>query len=72
MAIERIDIEKCNGCGTCIESCIQDVIRLDKNDKAAISYPEDCMSCLYCEIDCPTGAVYCTPERNFPPLIAWR
>jgi len=71
MAIEQIDAEKCNGCGLCVESCIQDVIRIE-NEKAVIKYPEDCMSCFYCELDCPTKAINVTPERNFPPLLAWR
>ena len=71
MAIEQINPDVCNGCGICVESCTQDVIRMEA-EKAVIKYPEDCMSCLYCEWDCPTGAIYTTPQRNFPPLIAWR
>ena len=71
MAIQRIDPELCNGCEICIEICVQDVIRME-NGKAVIKYPEDCMVCLYCEMDCPTGAINVTPDRNFPPLIAWR
>lgn len=29
MAIERIDSNKCNGCGICVDTCFVDVIRLD-------------------------------------------
>ena len=71
MGIERIDPELCNGCEICIEACVQDCIRME-NGKAVIKYPEDCMSCFYCEWDCPTEAIYCTAERNFPAFIAWR
>ncbi|MBW1803016.1 MAG: 4Fe-4S binding protein [Deltaproteobacteria bacterium] len=28
MAIEKIDLELCTGCGTCVNSCPVDVIRM--------------------------------------------
>jgi NAD-dependent dihydropyrimidine dehydrogenase PreA subunit len=69
MAIERIDPELCTGCGTCIEACIMDVIRMDEeNKKAFIKYPGDCMTCFCCELDCPQGAVSIN-SREKAPLI---
>ena len=72
MSIERIDGNLCNGCGICVDSCCTDVIRMDeKNEKAIIKYPEDCMLCLICEIDCPQNAIYVSPEKKVSASVAW-
>jgi NAD-dependent dihydropyrimidine dehydrogenase PreA subunit len=72
MTIERIDPELCNGCGICIDSCTLDVIRMDEaSQKAVIMYPEECMCCDYCELDCPQNAIYVSPERHAPLMVAW-
>ncbi|MEM2514309.1 MAG: 4Fe-4S binding protein [Candidatus Bathyarchaeia archaeon] len=72
MVIERIDYEKCNGCGECVKSCPMDVIRIDqKTGKAIIKYPEECMCCAACENDCPTEAIYVSPEKLEQPLLSW-
>ena len=39
--------------------------------RAIIKYPEDCMLCIYCERDCPQKAIYVSPEKMVPPLLAW-
>ena len=72
MAIERIDSDLCNGCGICVDSCCTDVIRMDeRSKKAIIVYPEDCMLCLICELDCPQHAIYVSPSKNMPAAVAW-
>ena len=72
MSIERIDIELCNGCGLCAESCPMDVIRMDeKGEKAVIRYPDDCMLCLYCEKVCSQNAIYVSPVKLVPPILSW-
>ena len=72
MAIERIDTDLCTGCGNCVNACMVDVIRVDQEAmKAVIKYPEDCMVCGYCELDCPEDAITLTPDKNAPLLVSW-
>ena len=72
MSIERIASAKCIGCGTCVDSCPLDVIRMDeKGEKAFIKYAEDCMNCSSCESDCPADAIYVSPDKYEPPMVAW-
>ncbi|MBN1368287.1 MAG: ferredoxin family protein [Dehalococcoidales bacterium] len=56
----KIDEEKCTGCGVCVDSCVQDVLRIDKkSNKAYKAYPEDCTNVcrLECELACPINAI---------------
>ena len=70
--IERIDESLCTGCGTCINSCPMDVIRMDEdNGRAFIAYQEDCSLCAVCEVDCPVGAIYVNPEKHMPMPTCW-
>jgi NADPH-dependent glutamate synthase beta subunit-like oxidoreductase len=39
--------------------------------EAVITYPEDCMVCLYCERDCPMHAIYVSPEKTVRPMLPW-
>jgi NAD-dependent dihydropyrimidine dehydrogenase PreA subunit len=72
MAIEKIDPELCTGCGICVESCSVDVIRMDENtQKAIIRYPQDCMLCEFCALDCPEGAITITPDKEAPLIVSW-
>jgi NAD-dependent dihydropyrimidine dehydrogenase PreA subunit len=49
-----------------------DVIRMDEGrKKAVIKYPEECMVCAYCELDCPENAIYVSPIKYVPLLTSW-
>ncbi|MCC6473290.1 MAG: FAD-dependent oxidoreductase [Burkholderiales bacterium] len=52
----RLEAQRCMTCGS----------------RAVIAYPEDCQMCLFCERDCPTQAIYVSPDRKEIPLMAWR
>ncbi len=72
MSVERIDLELCNGCGICVDSCPVDVLRMDEaSGKAVIKYPEDCMLCDWCELDCPQNAIYVSPLKSAPLILSW-
>lgn len=65
--ITKIDKELCSGCGICAEKCPLDTIRIGEDKKACIAYPEDCMTCYMCEMNCPKGAIYVHPFKEFLP-----
>ena len=58
-----IDIERCKGCGLCVEVCPKKVLELsDKvNSKgyfpAVQARPKDCVFCTTCCIMCPDVAI---------------
>ena len=57
MPIKSIMQEMCTGCGICVETCPDDVIRLNEEKKAYIAYPGDCAACLLCEFVCPVKCI---------------
>ena len=49
-----VDVEKCTGCGDCIESCPTESIKVD-NEKAVID--DECIECGACVDECPNEAI---------------
>jgi len=40
--------------------------------KATIAYPDDCMTCFECEVECPSGAIDVHPfKEQLPPTIKY-
>ena len=73
MAIQPIREDTCIGCGECVRSCPMDVIRLDSvRRKAFVAYPQECMCCASCEVDCPTGSIYVSPDKSDPIFASWK
>lgn len=54
MAAE-IDVEKCTGCGLCVDVCPVEAIDLD-DDKARVDV-EKCVDCGRCVDECPNKAI---------------
>jgi len=51
-----LDLNKCNGCLKCVETCPFGVFKAE-TEKVTISNPQNCHLCLACEIQCPTKAI---------------
>lgn len=72
MAIKKIDLELCISCGKCERCCPADVIRINKeNKKAFIQYPEDCVICFWCLLECPTNAITVSEVKTSPYFTSW-
>ncbi len=50
----KVDVEKCTGCGVCVDSCSVEAITIEE-DKAVIS--EECVECSACISECPQEAI---------------
>lgn len=63
MSVEmpKIDLEKCDGCGLCVEVCRCHAIVLVKG-KVKIIESKLCGWCLQCELICPQDAISCPYE----------
>jgi NAD-dependent dihydropyrimidine dehydrogenase PreA subunit len=48
----HFDLEKCEGCGTCVKVCPIDCWEVVRG-KAVFSGEEKCMLCYFCETECP-------------------
>lgn len=51
----KIDIEKCTGCGDCVEVCPLEAISL--NDGKAVIDEDTCTECGLCVDECPNDAI---------------
>jgi len=52
----QMDVEKCVGCGMCLEVCPHAVFAMN-NGKAHIEDRDACMECGACARNCPTEAL---------------
>ncbi|MFC1594792.1 indolepyruvate ferredoxin oxidoreductase subunit alpha [Candidatus Omnitrophota bacterium] len=50
-----VDLEKCNGCGQCVEICPVSALKIE-NGKARVNKSE-CVDCENCVDECPQGAL---------------
>lgn len=70
MAVEYIDYGRCTNCLKCYQVCPMDVFRL-AGRTVYLAYPEDCMACYLCELECPAEALYVSPRRAKVKPMPW-
>jgi len=59
----EIDLNKCDGDGTCVDVCPVDVFELQQIEgktKAVIVDNDACIVCRACEVQCPQQAITVT------------
>lgn len=53
-----VDTDRCCGCRRCIRRCMEDVWQWDEeNHYAYPKYPDECVLCLQCEMDCLNNVI---------------
>ena len=73
MAVMRVDLTKCIGCGTCFKLCPMDVFRFDEEaGKSVIAYPEECQICGQCYVHCPGQSLGLNHVDYYHPITNFR
>jgi NAD-dependent dihydropyrimidine dehydrogenase PreA subunit len=70
MTVEHIDYQKCTACQWCYKICPMDVYRT-AGKEVYIAYPDDCMCCYLCELECPAEAIHVSPRRGQSKPFPW-
>ena len=52
----KVDVEKCTGCGTCVDTCPVDVFEI-KDEKSVVINNDECLVCRACEVQCSESAI---------------
>lgn len=66
----HIIVERCKGCGFCVEYCPKDVLEMSTEFNAKGYHPPfvkdqgECVNCDLCERICPEFAIYCLPVET--------
>lgn len=59
----EVDLDKCDGNGTCVDVCPVDVFELQEIEgqtKAVVVDNDACIICRACEVQCPEQAITVT------------
>ena len=54
----KVYMERCKGCGICVEFCPKKVLELSELEKVVVAREQDCIKCKHCEMRCPDFAIF--------------
>ena len=57
MGVMKVDHDKCNKCGLCIQNCPFRAWELDEAGFPAMKETYECISCYNCMVACPSDAI---------------
>jgi NAD-dependent dihydropyrimidine dehydrogenase PreA subunit len=60
MVTVKVDLEKCTGCGTCLDVCpveVFEIIDVDGEQKSSPVNEDECIACMACIASCPEEAI---------------
>jgi NAD-dependent dihydropyrimidine dehydrogenase PreA subunit len=64
MYVITVDIDKCQGCGDCVDNCPNQILAVVEEDGKKYAMvtgdPDECIGCLSCESSCEEGAITVT------------
>jgi tetrahydromethanopterin S-methyltransferase subunit A len=74
----KIDVEKCSGCGACVDVCPEKVFEIQEGEEKKMSKvvaEDQCFGCRACEVRCPERAIEIAgfeiqkvdPPPEYPP-----
>jgi len=52
----KVNKDKCDGCGTCVDVCPVEVFEVVE-EKSTVKNPNECLACRACEVQCPNSAI---------------
>ena len=56
----ELDVEKCIGCGACVNACPVSLYEIVDGKAKVTGNIDDCVLCRACETTCPVGAITIT------------
>ncbi len=52
-----VNYDTCEACGSCVDSCPQQVYDKGEDGKPVVARPDECIQCHTCVEVCPTGSI---------------